>query len=666
MNETYGIFLLLNNFLSWNNTIFDISPDPKMVNVYKDFSLHGYTDKKIPIIQNQSIVLFFDGFLTNIEHLYEHVKLEINDSPNAIIIELYKLYGFDYTLQLIEGEFALILIDHDLNITDSSIFVARDSLGLKPLYMLSEKNNNEKKIYGFSSSISQLVLEPQIFETEYHITEFTPGSYSEFRYPFKVLSFWRSISSNISYYSYTKPRTLPNYAKTLFTKKTEFTKTVTKLQQNFINLIYDSIDQTLIRVRSTQSSPVAKLPSNLVVEDRRSSDQLLTQTVAEVPVKSTQIACLLSGGMNSSIITGIINEYIYNNRNDKNIELHTYSVGFIDSEDLYYARKVSNYLNTTHHEIIISEAEYIDLIPCLISILETTDKSTIRSGIAMYILADRIQKDGIQYIYSGDGANELLGGYLYCHNAPSIFEFDRECRSLLSNYPSFQGLFTKIMTQFNLVWNRPFLNQSFVQFYHSIPLEFRYQTGQLEICEKYGYKFIEKYLFRIAFSMEYFKNQKYAEIIPIDVLWRTSTLCFDGISSQMRPIYNIIEDKISDLSRMSEGLQLLTHMVNDDIEQECYNYLFVYFFSANVTENSSVTKMISDQIQYHFVSGKINNICQKKWMPKYVEEFGQGAKHPTTNSVGGLRPPEEFGNEPSSRKLPFYFDYLPEHSDRSL
>jgi asparagine synthase (glutamine-hydrolysing) len=607
-----GTFLLLNNHISWEKQILHIDSVPSRAKKFEELCCSGFTDTKIPVLQKDNVTLIFDGFLSNYNVLSEYIDIEEN--PYEVIIHLYKKYGIEYTLQLLQGEFSLVLIDNDLQKLDSRIFVARDIFGLKPFYMLTENNPGEKKIYGFSSCIKHLNLESTVYNTDYRITEFPPGSYSEYVFPYKVLSFWRQKSVNISYHSQTKPSFLPVAAKQLFLQKTEFTKTLKKIRHSFIHSVEECLSTSL-------------------------------DTGKETP---TRIACLLSGGLNSSLIAGMVQENIRKNNKHK---LHTYSIGFANSDDVKYARKVATYLNTIHNEIIITEDEYIDLIPLVVSLLETTDIFTLRSGIAMYILAKRVKEDNIHTVLSGDGANELTGGYLYCHGTSNMFEYDYECRSLLLNYASFQGLYVKIMNYFELNWQRPFLKQSFVHCYQSIPLEFRFRAGELDIFENAEFKYIEKFLLRTAFAQENFTNSHYVSIIPVEILWRTSTLCFDGMCIQSRPIYEITEEKISKLVLKHDIMLKSIHAGkfnnNTQIEQCYYQYFFELFFSkeTDCDGNSKPAPCIVDPVlAYEYNSGKLEKMNQKRWLPKYVDEV----------------------TDPSSRKLPFYYDYNDENSDRSL
>jgi hypothetical protein len=243
-------------------------------------------------------------------------------------------------------------------------------------------------------------------------------------------------------------------------------------------------------------------------------------------------------------------------------------------------------------------------------------------------------------------------------------------------------LFIKIINFFDLFWQRPFLKQSFIQFYHSIPFEFRYKTGELDIFDNNThFKYMEKFLLRMAFSEKYFTNTHYTSIIPNQILWRTSTICFDGICNHHRPIYEIMEEKISkivfnkviylnnnfkpsknsnetfefingqtmisnvDLSnRLITNLQWNNNNNDKNIEENYYQYLFENCFSLKKNDKSTLIETSNETKYLYFNSGVLEKTINKKWLPKILENI----------------------RDPSSRKLPFYYEFNPEFSDRNL
>merc|ERR1719326_1881655 len=121
-------------------------------------------------------------------------------------------------------------------------------------------------------------------------------------------------------------------------------------------------------------------------------------------------------------------------------KLHSFSVGLKDSPDLQSARKVAAFLGTVHHEFTFEIDEGIDALEDVIYHLETFDVTTVRASTPMYFLARKIKAMGVKMVLSGEGADEVFGGYLYFHNAPSPAEFHQEALRRVKNLHYFDLL----------------------------------------------------------------------------------------------------------------------------------------------------------------------------------------------------------------------------------
>jgi len=184
------------------------------------------------------------------------------------------------------------------------------------------------------------------------------------------------------------------------------------------------------------------------------------------------------------------------------------------SERLRNARIVSEYLGTKHHEIIITEEEYLEAIPHVIYIIESYDTTTVRASVGNYLVAKYIsEKSDAKVIFNGDGSDEVCGGYMYMHNCPDPIEFDKETRRLLRNIHYFDVLRSdKSISSNGLEARTPFLDLDFVQYYLSIHPSLRFHPGNDEP---------EKYLLRKAFESE----------LPKEILWRTKEAFSDGVTT---------------------------------------------------------------------------------------------------------------------------------------
>lgn len=235
----------------------------------------------------------------------------------------------------------------------------------------------------------------------------------------------------------------------------------------------------------------------------------LHKSVQKRMMTERPIGCLLSGGLDSSLIAGLVRNYLPANK-----QLHTFSIGFEGSPDLQYAKKVSNYLKTVHHEFIVTPQEFLDYIDQVIEVTETYDITTIRASVGNYLVCKKIkeynetQEPNNQsiVIFNGDGADEVAGGYLYHRKAPSGLDFHFESVNLLKEIGYFDVLRSDRSCSDNGLEPRtPFLDRDFVNFYMSIPIEYRFDNTKQE-----------KYLIREAF-----KDDK---LIPSEILFRKRSI----------------------------------------------------------------------------------------------------------------------------------------------
>lgn len=225
---------------------------------------------------------------------------------------------------------------------------------------------------------------------------------------------------------------------------------------------------------------------------------------------------LISGGLDSSIIAAIAAKFSRRRVESGGSEeawwprLHSFSVGLKDSPDMRYARKVADYLGTVHHEVVFTIQEGLDAIRDVIRHLETFDVTTIRAATPMYLMARKIKSMGIKMILSGEGADEVFGGYLYFHMAPNAKEFHEEnVRKLfmLSKYDCLRA--NKAMAAWGVEARVPFLDKEFLD------VAMGFDPAE-KMCP--GDK-IEKLPLRQAF----------AGYLPEEILWRQKEQFSDGV-----------------------------------------------------------------------------------------------------------------------------------------
>ena len=554
-----GIFSLLNNNIIDNNIIQSSFEKGKKrgpefsklstVDILCDFGFHRLAINGLNEISNQPIIideikLICNGEIYNYKELYKLLDITPNTQSDCeVIIHLYKKYGIEYTLQILDGVFSFILCDSRLTNDDSKIYIARDPYGVRPLYQL-RPISNISNIYGFSSEIKMLYNIYHNLKETHEITHFEPGTYSVFSLPITVSPKWNPIIQNYKYHTFGV--FMPIFQKLCI--------------DNYNDLICTNIFNYL-------SKAVQK--------------RVLT---TERP-----IACLLSGGLDSSLITSLVNHYSYK-------QIETYSIGLEGSEDLKYAKIVADFLGTKHTEVILTEQEFIDAIPEVIYAIESYDTTTVRASIGNYLLAKYIsQNSKAKVIFNGDGSDELCGGYLYMNYASSSLDFDNETKRLLKDIHKFDVLRSdKSISSNGLEPRTPFLDRSFVQYYLSIDPNYRFHKKN-NVCEKY--------LLRKAFDRKIGVkcdcNLIMNDILPKEVLWRKKEAFSDGVSKKSRSLYEIIQEYISD---MEEIPILYDHNNPDTKEKQYYRYLYDSYYSGT------------------------ENIVPYFWMPKWVNATDASAR----------------------------------------
>jgi asparagine synthase (glutamine-hydrolysing) len=241
------------------------------------------------------------------------------------------------------------------------------------------------------------------------------------------------------------------------------------------------------------------------------------------------VACLLSGGLDSSLVAALSARIC----REKGIVLETYSIGLHNSEDLKYAAKVAAHIHSKHTEIICTEDDFYNSIPNVIKDLETYDTTTVRASVGNWNVGKYIKENSeAKVILNGDGADELMGGYMYFHACPSSSEFDDECKRLLNNIHYFDVLRSdKSISSHGLEPRTPYLDKDLVEYYLNIPIEIRNHTA-LKKQEKY---FIRNVI-----------NQKDPDLLPKEVLFRKKEAFSDGVSGLEKSWYEIIQDRVKD------------------------------------------------------------------------------------------------------------------------
>lgn len=270
---------------------------------------------------------------------------------------------------------------------------------------------------------------------------------------------------------------------------------------------------------------------------------------------------LLSGGLDSSVISAITQMYAAKRveDNDKSAawwpQLHSFSIGLKDSPDLAAAQKVADSIGTVHHPITFTIQQGIDALKEVIYHIETYDVTTIRASTPMYLMARYIKAMGIKMVLSGEGADELFGGYLYFHKAPNAKEFHDELNRKVSKLHQFDCLrANKSMAAWGIEARVPFLDKEFVDIAMRI-------NPEGKMCKEGK---IEKHIIREAFD----------GYLPDEVLWRQKEQFSDGVGySWIDTLKDHVEEQISDQMMAAAAYK---YPINTPQTKEAYYYRSIF------------------------------------------------------------------------------------------
>jgi asparagine synthase (glutamine-hydrolysing) len=242
----------------------------------------------------------------------------------------------------------------------------------------------------------------------------------------------------------------------------------------------------------------------------------LEEAVAKrLVVTRGSVGACLSGGLDSSLVAAIAARRL----RSAGKELHTYSIGMAGSPDLEHARLVATHIGSVHHERVVEPEECLAVIPTVVRAIESFDITTVRASVGNYLVGQLVATEtpDIKVVLNGDGADEVLGGYLYMRAAPDDAAFETETDRLLREIHQYDVLRSeRSMAAHGLESRSPFLDRQFVSVARGLPTEvLRPRTGV-----------VEKAILRTAFSD--------TGLLPEKVLWRRKEAFSDGISRAER------------------------------------------------------------------------------------------------------------------------------------
>ena len=420
-------------------------------------------------------------------------------------------------LEQLNGIFAFALYD----VERDEFLIARDPIGVIPLYIGYDKD-------GKVMVASELkALEGQCD----HYEPFLPGHY---------------------YYSKT-PGMKRYYTRDWFEYAT--------MQKKYQIDDNQKATRQLAEAEPQEKAAVAEIHDALEASVKR-------QLMSDVPY-----GVLLSGGLDSSVISAIAEKYsttrVENGGETKAYwpRLHSFAVGLKGAPDLAKARLVAEHIGTVHHEINYTIQEGLDAIRDVIYLIETYDVTTVRASTPMYLLARVIRSMGIKMVLSGEGADEVFGGYLYFHKAPDAKAFHEETVRKLGKLYMYDCLrANKSLAAWGIEGRVPFLDKEFLDVAMGM-------NPVLKMCPD---KTIEKKVVREAF----------ADLLPEEVAWRQKEQFSDGVGySWIDTLKQITASAVSD-EQMAHAAERFPINPPQNKEEYYYRSIFAEHFPSDSAARS--------------------------------------------------------------------------------
>lgn len=535
-----GIFCYLNgnNFTEIFNNFLKLKPrgpdnsqfiiDDQVILGFHRLAINDLTDAGNQPMDIEQVSLLCNGEIYNCNEIKEKYKFKCHSNSDCEVIlrlflHLKTIYNHTMDVvhelcNILDGEFSFIIYDKPYQ----EIIIARDHLGVRPLFI--GKNNQNKEI-GFSSELKAL---DKLFDS---VEQFIPGT-------FQII--------------------LLDHLK--------------ENKQFYFNLINQPLKE--IHPNYVLKEQVEEISPTILQNIKK----LLINSVKKRMLSDRPICALLSGGLDSSLICGILSKYCITGHH----KLNTFSIGMTGSTDLVYAKKVADFIGSNHHEIVISKEDMLNSIEEVIIATETFDITTIRASIPNYLLAKYIKNNtNFKVILTGEISDEVLGGYLYFKNAPDAIELYNESNRLLENLCYFDNLRAdRCISSNGLEARVPFSDKFFINYILSLDPQLRMSNDK-----------IEKYILRKAFDNDY--------IIPEDILWRKKEAFSDGVSanSNENSWYKILQNHIDTLITDEE----YNNKKND------YKYLTPFSKEAYYYRKLYHNNYKNDKVIPYF------------WMPKWAE-----------------------------------------------
>lgn len=433
--------------------------------------LHGMQPMRLHCYPRTNLIC--NGEIYNFKRLQAERNYEYETKCDVeAIIHAYHQTGIVDAVKNLDGVFAFCLVDGE----KKKVCIARDPYGVRPLYILKDEENG---VMGVCSEAKGLIGLKETASKKSTLGQFPPGH----------LQVWTMLDDGKVKIDFTEQYFQPGYA------------------PRFIPFVAETV--------LSEMNAAEKIA------------HLLEASCRKRMMSDRRIGCLLSGGLDSSLIAALVVKLA----KEQNLpyKIQTFAIGMGDSPDLAAAQVVADYLDTEHHAVKFDENDVKEALDNVIYHLESYDITTIRASLPMYLLSKYIKENtNATVIFSGEGADELAQGYIYFRDAPSETAAHEESIRLLSDIYLYDGLRADRTTSaFSLELRVPFLDIQFTHHYLAMDKKIRQpQNG------------VEKHLLRNSFAK--------SSLLPDSILWRHKEAFSDGVASVKKSLFTTIAEVIAE------------------------------------------------------------------------------------------------------------------------
>ncbi|XP_011881317.1 PREDICTED: asparagine synthetase [glutamine-hydrolyzing] [Vollenhovia emeryi] len=509
---------------------FKIEFDSRVKNGYLGFHRLAIVDglygmQPMRIHKYPHLFLLCNGEIYNCNRLQKQHGFEYSTKCDVeVIMHMYACAGANGVAQSLDGVFAFCLMD----VSKRRLLIARDPYGVRPLFRLRSDNGQ----LAISSESKGLMAMSKHVNGKWTLEPFPPGHYEKY----EILHNGRiKLLESCRYH---RPGDKPSF---------------------HTYIPWDALS-----------------PINIEGNIRK----LLSAAVEKRLMGDRRIGCLLSGGLDSSLVAALLVKHA--KKYNLSYKIQSFAIGMDDSPDIVAARQVANYIGTEHHEIIFTPQDVKDVLNKVIYSLETYDITTVRASVGMYLLSRYIkQNTETTVIFSGEGADELAQGYIYFRNAPNARDAHDESVRLLDDIYLYDGLRADRTTSaFSLELRVPFLDLQFTNYYLSLDPHSRQPQGG-----------VEKHLLRSAFDE--------SGLLPHNILWRHKEAFSDGVASTKKSLFEVIDE-------------IVEYRVSDE------DLLDAHAKYPHCTPRTKQAYYYRHIFELHY-KGQAESFTPYFWMPRWVE-----------------------------------------------